>query len=110
MGNPLLHIGATILCGHAAQASIAPSQGRVRVGGQVVAVQSDMTTIAGCPFMAGQKPQPCVTARWLTAATRVRVGGVPALLQTSTGICQSAEQVPQGAPNIVVTQVRVRGI
>lgn len=109
MADPLLHVGATILCTHAGQATIIPSQGRVRVGGQLVAVQSDMTTVAGCAFTVGTKPQPCVTVRWISAATRVRVSGQPVLLQSSSGICQSAEQAPQGPPNIVVTQVRVRG-
>lgn len=110
MGTPLLHVGATILCTHAGQATIIPSQGRVRVGGQLVAVQSDTTTVAGCAFtIPGPKPQPCVTMRWISAATRVRAGGQPVLLQNSSGICQSAEQAPQGPPNIVVTQVRVRG-
>lgn len=109
MSAPLLHIGATILCTHAGQASIIPSQTRVRVGGQLVAVQSDTTTVAGCPFTVGTKPQPCVTVRWVSAATRVRAGGLPVLVQNSAGLCQSAEQAPQGLANIVVTQARVRG-
>ncbi len=114
MGSPLLHIGATILCTHGAQATITPSNTRVLVGGQPAAVQSDMTTVAGCPFQvpvgAGTKPQPCVTVKWLVPATRVRIGGQPALLQTSAGLCQSAEQIPQGPPNVVTTQVRVTGV
>lgn len=111
MGVPLLHVGATMLCSHAGQASIIPSQVRVRVSGQIVAVQSDLTTVAGCPFtVPGPKPQPCVTVRWIAAATRVRANGQPVLLQNSSGLCQSAEQAPQGAPNIVVTQMRVRGV
>jgi len=39
----------------------------------------------------------------------VRVGGQPVILQNSTGLCQSAEQIPQGPPNVVMTQMRVRG-
>lgn len=111
MGVPLLHVSATVLCTHGGQASIIPSQVRVRVSGQIVAVQSDLTTVAGCPFtVPGPKPQPCVTVRWITAATRVRASGQPVLLQNSVGLCQSAEQAPQGAPNVVVTQMRVRGM
>ena len=30
---------------------------------------------------------------------RVTVGGQPAILQTSTGLCLSAEQIPQGPPH-----------
>jgi len=48
---------------------------------------------------------PCATAQFVTAATRVRAGGVPVLLQDSQSTC-----VPTGTPlNIVVTQVRVKG-
>lgn len=62
-------------------------------------------TVAGCPFVVGVVPSPCVTAQWVVAATRVRAGGVPVLLQDSQAIC-----APNGTPvNIVVTQVRVRG-
>jgi hypothetical protein len=51
-----------------------------------------------------------VTIRWLTPATRVQVNGSPALLESSTGICQSAEQIPQGPPQVSVVQHRVVGL
>lgn len=83
---------------------------RVMVGGQPVATQPDTYTIAGCAFtVPGPKPQPCVTVKWLIPATRITVGGKPVILQTSTGICLSAEQIPQGPPNIIMTQMSVRG-
>jgi hypothetical protein len=37
------------------------------------------------------------------------IGGQPAILQTSSGLCQSAEQIPQGPPTVIVTQVRASG-
>ena len=40
-------------------------------------------TVAGCPFFVGPSPSPCVTAQWVTAATRVLAGGAPILLQDS---------------------------
>jgi len=39
----------------------------------------------------------------------VLISGQPAILQTSVGLAQSAEQIPQGPPTIVVTQTRVGG-
>jgi hypothetical protein len=39
----------------------------------------------------------------------VTVMGQPAILQTSTGLCLSAEQIPQGPPTIIVTQLRASG-
>jgi len=110
MSGFLLHVGATALCPHGGPVSVISSNARVKVSGQPVATLSDTYTIAGCAFtVPGPKPQPCVLVQWLVLASRVRVGGNPVILQTSTGLCQSAEQIPQGPPNILVTQVRVRG-
>jgi hypothetical protein len=48
---------------------------------------------------------PCVTAQWVTGATRVLVGGQPVLLQDSQAVC-----TPNGTGvNVVVTQMRVQG-
>ncbi|HEX9803699.1 MAG TPA: hypothetical protein VGB35_10595 [Gammaproteobacteria bacterium] len=103
----LLHIGATVLCMHAGQAQPAVTDPRVRAGGQPIAKQTSTYTIAGCPFTTpGGTPMPCVTAQWITSATRVRASGVPVLLQDSQAIC-----APNGTGvNIIVTQVRVRGM
>ena len=102
----LLHVGATVLCLHAGQALPVVSNPRVRVGGQPTVTQPSVYTVAGCtmpPPIAGNGP--CVTAQWITAATRVRSGGVPLLLQDSQAIC-----APTGTGlNVVVTQVRARG-
>jgi hypothetical protein len=44
--------------------------------------------------------------QWLTAATRVRAGGMPVLLQDSVGLC-----APTGVPATpVAVQSRVRGV
>ena len=106
----IYHVGAQTLCPHAGQATTISSNTRVLVSGQQVATLADTTTVAGCPFtVPGPKPQPCMTVKWLVPAARVFVGGQPVLLQTSSGLCMSAEQAPQGSPNIVATQTRVTG-
>jgi hypothetical protein len=111
MPGPLYHVGAQGMCPHAGQVSTVSSNTRVLVGGQPVATIADVSTVAGCPFQVpigtGTKPQPCVTVKWLVPAARVKVNGQPALLQTSTGLCLSAEQIPQGPPTITVNQTRV---
>jgi hypothetical protein len=38
---------------------------------------------------------------------RVTAGGSPVILQSSSGLCKSAEQIPGGPPSVTVTQVRV---
>lgn len=101
----LLHAGATVLCAHAGQAQPTSPNPRVKVGGQPVVTQAAPYTVAGCPFNVSGAPSPCVTASWVTAALRVRAGGLPVLLQDSQSVC-----APNGTPlNIVMTQVRVKG-
>jgi hypothetical protein len=102
----LLHQGATVLCLHAGQAQPTAVNPRVKVGGQPVTTLSAPYTIAGCtlppPIVANG---PCVTAQWVTAATRVRAGGQPVLLQDSQAVC-----APTGTGlQVVVTQIRVKG-
>jgi hypothetical protein len=101
----LVHLGATVLCTHGGQAQPTSPNPRVLVGGQPVATQPVPYLIAGCPFVPPAGNGPCVTAQWLVAATRVLVGGVPAVLQDSQALC-----VPTGTPlTVVVTQVRAKG-
>ena len=100
----VLHQGATVLCAHAGQAQPTSPNLRVKVAGQPVVTQAAPYTVAGCPFNVSGAPSPCVTAQWVTAALRVRAGGVPVLLQDSQAIC-----APNGTPlNVVMTQVRVK--
>lgn len=107
MPGYLLHVNATVLCMHAGQAQATVPNPRVKVSGQPTVQQPNPWTIAGCPFTTpAGNPLPCVTAQWVTAATRVRSGGMPLLLQDSQAVC-----VPNGTGvNIVVTQMRVKGI
>lgn len=117
MPGLLLHVGAVVQCTHAAPATIAPSQPRVLVSGQPVANITAVTSVAGCPFQipvgAGTKPQPCVLVKWLMPSARFLVNGQPAALTPSPGpapgLCQSAEQIPQGPPIVSTVQVRVVG-
>jgi len=100
----ILHIGATVLCAHGGQTQGTVPNPRVKVAGQVTVQQPSPWVVAGCPFVAGLVPMPCVTAQWIIGATRVLSGGMPLLLQDSQATC-----VPNGTPvNILVTQVRVK--
>jgi hypothetical protein len=107
----LYHVGASAICPHSSgQITVISTNSRVLVSGQPVATMGDTFLIAGCPFAVGPKLQPCIKVQWLMPATRVFVNGQAVILKTSTGICQSAEQIPQGPPTVVVTQTRVSGI
>ena len=103
----LLHQGATVLCVHAGQAQPTVTMPRVKVMGQPVVPQPGVWTISGCtnpPPTANVGPD--LTATWVTAALRVKVMGMPVLLQDSQSIA-----VPTGTKlNVVVTQARVKGM
>jgi hypothetical protein len=106
----LLHVGATGMCPHGGSMSIVSANTRVMVGGQPVATLNDTYLIAGCAFtVPPSKPQPCMKIQWLVPASRVMVNHQPAILQSSSGLCLSAEQIPGGPPSITVTQVRAKG-
>ncbi|MEI8021467.1 MAG: hypothetical protein WCH39_24875 [Schlesneria sp.] len=97
----LLHQGAVVLCSHVGQCTPTVVFPRVTVSGQPVVQQPTIYSIAGCtlPPPAGG---PCVTGQWITAATRVLVGGIPPLLFDSSSIC-----APPGTPmHPVTTQMR----
>jgi len=103
----LLHLGATITCSHAGQAiPIAPNP-RVLVSGQPVVPFTSTYGIIGCTLPPPPAANgPCVTAQYVTSATRVFVSGVPVLLVDSQALC-----TPTGTPLIpLVTQTRVTGI
>ncbi|MGH9832638.1 MAG: PAAR-like protein [Blastocatellia bacterium] len=102
----LLHQGATVLCSHAGQATPVVVNPRVKVGGQAIVTQTGAYTVSGCSMPPPPNGNgPCVTAQWITAATRVRAGGAPVLLQDSQSTC-----VPTGTPlTVTVTQTRVKG-
>jgi hypothetical protein len=106
MPGYVLHAGATVLCAHGGQASPTVPSPRVKVGGQPTTTLSGPYAVAGCPFSTPGGPVPCVTAQWTVGATRVRVSGVPLLLQDSQAVC-----APNGTPlTIAVTQIRVKAV
>ena len=107
MPGPLLHVGATVTCSHAGQATPTAPNPRVLVGGQPVVTIASPYAVAGCTLPPPTAANgPCVTAQFVTAATRVLAGGQPVLLMDSQAVC-----APTGTPLInVAAQPRVTGI
>lgn len=105
MPGPLLHTGATVLCAHAGQAQPTVPNARVLVNGMPTVTMAAPYVVAGCPFNVGGGPSPCLTAQWITAATRITSNGQPLLLMDSQAIC-----APNGTLLVVVAaQTRVTG-
>ena len=105
MPAPILHLGATVICMHAGQATPLTPFPRVLVSGQPITTLATTYAIAGCALTGTPNP-PCVTAQWVVGALRVLAGGVPVLLQTGQALC-----VPTGTgllplvvqPRVIVT-------
>jgi hypothetical protein len=92
MPGHLLHLGATVMCLHGGQAT--PTQ------------TSPHVTVSGCSLSTLPVPPPfCVTAQWVTAATRVTADSVPVLLEDSQAVCTASGT----GLNVVTTQTRVKG-
>lgn len=102
----LLHVGATVLCAHGGQAQATTPNPRVTVLGQPTTTMAPPYAVAGCAFNVSGAPSPCVTATWITGATRVLSNGQPLLLLDSQAIC-----APNGTPLLIVTtQTRVTAL
>ncbi len=102
----LLHVGATVNCAHGGQAQPTAPNPRVLVSGQPIVTLPGPYVIAGCPLNVSGSPVPCVSAQWVSGATRVMSNGAPVLLLDSQATC-----VPNATPLIVtVTQTRVIGM
>jgi len=103
---PILTTTSTVMCPHGGQALLLTTNTEALIDGAPALLQTDVHPIVGCPFTPIAY-SPCVTIRWLTAATQTSVRNVPVLLQTSVGLCLNAAQAPQGIA--VVAQVQQRG-
>ena len=100
----LLHVGAQVLCSHVGQAQPTAPNPRVLVSAQPTVAVTTPYVIAGCTLPPPPAANgPCVTAQFVTAATRVTSNGQPLLLLDSQAIC-----APTGTPLLIVlTQTRV---
>src|SRR5215510_3219888 len=94
MPGPILHLGATVLCSHAGQATPAAPNPRVLVSGQPVITIASPYLVAGCALPPPPAANgPCVTGQFMTGAVRVVASAQPVLLMDSVSIC-----APTGTP------------
>ncbi len=106
MPGTLLHLGATVMCAHGGQAQPTAPNPRVMVSGQPIVTMPTPYVVAGCALPPPPAANgPCVTAQWVTAATRITSNGQPVVLLDSQAIC-----APTGTPLLIVmSQTRVIG-
>lgn len=104
----LLTAASTMMCPHGGTVMATPGATQAQAGAPVLR-GSDTFSIAGCAFVIGTAPNPCVSVNWVQTATRVSHGGDLVLNEASVGLCVSAAQAPQGAVIIAATQPLVSG-
>ena len=102
MPAPILHLGATVLCSHAGQATPLAPFLRVTVSAQAVVTLTSPYAISGCA-LSGTSVPPCLTGQFIAGAARVLAGGAPVATLTSQSTC-----VPTGTPMLpLMAQMRV---
>jgi hypothetical protein len=106
---PILTTTSTVVCPHGGQAQLFTTNTQALVDGAPILLLTDVHPIVGCPFTPVAY-SPCVSIRWVTAATQTLVRHVPVLLQTSVGLCLNAAQAPQGAAIVVQVQQKAKGL
>jgi hypothetical protein len=105
---PILTSASTVMCPHGGQALLLTTNTVALIDGSPALLQTDVHPIVGCPFTPVAY-SPCLTIRWITAATQTLVQQVPVLLQSSVGLCVNAAQAPQGTAIVVQVQQKAKG-
>jgi len=105
----LLNVSSVLMCPHGGTVSIITANAQVSVGGDFAVRSSDTFLIAGCPFVVGNVPQPCVQVQWVQSAMHSQVLGDFTLTEESVGLCVGADQTAQGTVLINSTQPQVAG-
>jgi hypothetical protein len=108
MGSAILQMGCMIQCPHGGMGSVVTANTTTKAGGAFALLATDTFTIAGCPFVIGVVPHPCVAIQWSAPAQKVTVNGTPVLLESSVGICQGPDQAPQGTALVSAVQTQVQ--
>ena|SRR2546426_915411 len=108
MPGACLTMTSVLKCPHGGTVTITTANVRAKAGGAPIATAADTFIVAGCPFtLPGPTPSPCVRVQWIVPATRLNVGGPPALDASSVGLCIAASGAPQGPVVVQSTQSRV---
>jgi hypothetical protein len=105
----LLNSSSVMMCPHGGTVSAVTSNTKVLAAGDQVLRASDTFVIAGCPFVIGFVPSPCVSVQWIAPDTQSQAVGDFTLSENSVGLCLAGTQAPQGTVLINFTQTQVSG-
>ena len=96
MPMPVHALSTSANCPHGGKASLIPTSSKVLIAAQPVMLDGDLAPVAGCAFMAGNKPQPCVMGKLMLKASKVLAEGRAVMLHNPSDLCESAEKILQG--------------
>ena len=105
----LLTMSSVLMCPHGGTVTMISSNTQVMAGGDLVVRSSDTFMVAGCPFLIGMVPHPCVQVQWVQPAARSQALSDFTLTEESVGLCVAADQAVQGTVLIMFTQPQVMG-
>jgi len=105
----LLNTSSVMMCPHGGTVSAITTNTKVNVGGGPAVLSTDTFMIAGCAFVVGVVPHPCMQVQWVQPDTRSQVSGGFTLSESSVGLCVAADQAVQGTVLINFTQPQVSG-
>lgn len=105
----LLNMSSIMMCPHGGMVNPITTNTRAKAMGDFILRSSDTFVIAGCPFVIGIVPHPCVQVQWVMTDMRGKVMSDFTLSEQSVGLCVAADQAPQGTVLINFTQPRVSG-
>ena len=105
----LLNANTVLMCPHGGTVTAITSNTRVSAASGYVVRASDTFTIAGCSFILGSNPHPCVQVKWVQTDQHSTAVGDSTLNEDSVGLCVAGDQAAQGTVMINSTQARVSG-
>lgn len=93
---PVVTTASQVQCMHGGMATLVTTNSVLLAGGMPALLETDIPIIAGCAFVVGVVPSPCLTIEWAGAATKLTVNGAGVVLIDSIGMCMNAAGAPQG--------------
>jgi hypothetical protein len=97
MGSTVLTTASQIQCPHGGQATLMTANVKAKAGTAML-LETDIHVVAGCSFVVGTVPSPCVQIQWNAGAVKVKAGGTAVLTTSSVGTCYGAS--PQGVASV----------
>ncbi len=105
---------SVMTCPHSGQVKPITTNTKVKSEGTKFLLRiTDSFAILGCPFMIPSTPpvpSPCIIVQWSNPAQKVKVIGIPVLLETSIGLCLNPAGMSQGPVTIMSTQKTTKAL